>query len=154
MSETTITTLSSAKISKRLAAMLYDSLLLMAVSIGYGAAALAIKVNVFGETLLEGEKASLGPIGFIGWVIVLVAFYCVFWKKFGQTLGMKAWRLKVTDIHGKHLSVSQGLRRCAWASLSIATLGLGYLWLLVDREQLTLHDRLSATRVWQLPKGR
>lgn len=132
--------------------MLYDSLLLLAISIGYGALALGFKVKVLGIALAEGEKANLGVIGFIGWILVVFAFYCLFWHRFGQTLGMKAWRLQVTDTNGELLTYRHGLIRCICACLSLALLGLGYVWAWVDKEKLTLHDRLSHTRVWQLPK--
>ncbi|MDO3382682.1 RDD family protein [Gilvimarinus algae] len=143
----------SAGLGKRLAAWVYDFFLLFAVSVAYGALVLAIKVGVLGEVLAEGEKASLGPLGFIGWLMVLIAFYCLFWRRFGQTLGMKAWRLKITDTQGEHPSIARGALRCVLATASMALLGLGYLWLWFDPEHLTLHDRLSGTRVWQLPKG-
>ncbi|MDO3386296.1 RDD family protein [Gilvimarinus sp. SDUM040013] len=142
----------SAGVLKRFSAMVYDSLLLLAISIAYGALALTIKVIVLGEVLQEGEKASLGPAGFVGWVLVLMAFYGLFWSKFGQTLGMRAWRLQVTDTEGKFPSFSRGLLRCLCACLSLATCGLGYFWLWFDKDRLTLHDRLSGTRVWQRPK--
>lgn len=153
MSDTCLQSLPSAGVIRRLAALLYDSLLLLAVSIGYGALALAIKVNLLGMPLAEGEKASLGPIGFAGWMLVLIAFYCLFWNRFGQTLGMKAWRLQVTDLNGQHPSFMRGALRCIWATLSFICLGLGYFWLWIDKDNLTLHDRLSGTRVWQLPKS-
>ncbi|WP_020209377.1 RDD family protein [Gilvimarinus chinensis] len=153
MTQTTpIPTVTNAGLRKRLAAAVYDWLLLLAISIAYGAAVLAVKIKLLGLVLAEGEKASMGPMGLIGWLFVLMAFYCLFWRRFGQTLGMKAWRLKVTDIDGKRISISRGLLRCCCAILSAIPAGLGYWWMLLDPERLTLHDRLSGTRVWQLPK--
>ncbi|UTF60886.1 RDD family protein [Gilvimarinus sp. DA14] len=143
----------NAGLAKRLAAAVYDWLLLLAISIGYGAAVLAVKVKLLGLELAEGEKASMGLLGFAGWLLVLMAFYCLFWRRFGQTLGMKAWRLKVTDINGENITLARGMLRCCCAILSALPAGLGYWWMLVDSQRLTLHDRLSGTRVWQLPKG-
>lgn len=145
--------ITNAGLGKRLAAAVYDWLLLLAISIAYGAAVLAIKVKFFGLVLAEGEKATMGPAGFAGWLLVLMAFYCFFWRRFGQTLGMKAWRLKVTDTEGNKLSLARGMLRCCCAILSLLPAGFGYWWMLLDPQRLTLHDRLSGTRVWQLPKG-
>ncbi len=142
----------SAGLIKRLAAGVYDSLLLLAVSMAYGALALAFKVQILGMELAPGEKANLGVIGFIGWLGIIIGFYSVFWRRFGQTLGMKAWRLKLTDINGNRPSWGLCIVRCALAMLSLLCLGLGYWWLLFDPDNLTLHDRLSRTRVWLMPK--
>ena len=37
--------------------------------------------------------------------------------------------------------------------VSIAALGLGLLWLVVDPQKLTWHDRIAGTRVVVLPKA-
>ncbi|WP_084005123.1 RDD family protein [Gilvimarinus polysaccharolyticus] len=143
----------TAGVLKRLAAGVYDSLLIMALSLAYSAAVLAVNTLLLGDTLAPGEKANMGVLGFIGWVAIWIGFYIVFWQRFGQTLGMKAWRLKLTNADGGKPSIKQCLLRCLFGSLSLALFGLGYFWLWFDSERLTLHDRLSGTRVVQLPKG-
>lgn len=147
------TTLPSAGVLKRLAAMVYDGLLLIAVSLAYGALALAIQVKLLGVAYGPGEKADLGLLGFAGWLVVVIGFYGYFWRRFGQTLGMKAWRLVLTDAQGQKPGWGHCALRCALACVSFALLGLGYFWLWIDRDRLTLHDRLSGTRVWQVPKS-
>lgn len=143
----------SAGVFKRLAAALYDSLLIMAISLAYSATVLAVNTWLLGEPLAPGEKAQMGSLGFIGWVCVWVGFYIVFWRRFGQTLGMKAWRLKLTDVNGNTPSIARCLLRCLLGAVSLACFGLGYFWLWLDPKGLTAHDRLSGTRVWQLPKN-
>lgn len=143
----------SAGVLKRLAAALYDSLLIMALSLAYSAIVLAVNTFLLGEALAPGEKANMGLLGFIGWVAIWVGFYIVFWQRFGQTLGMKAWRLKLTNADGYKPNIAQCLLRCFLGGLSLAFFGLGYFWLWLDPERLTLHDRFSGTRVLQLPKG-
>lgn len=142
----------NAGVFKRLAAAVYDSLLIMALSLVYSAAVLAINTLLFGHTLAAGEKADMGLVGFTGWIALWVGFYLLFWRRFGQTLGMKAWRLKLTNTEGRAPSLSQCLWRCLFGGVSWACLGLGYFWLWLDPEGITLHDRLSNTRVLQLPK--
>lgn len=142
----------SAGVFRRLAALFYDGLLLMAVSMAYGALALAIKVHLLGQEVTVGERAEIGWPGFVGWVVVLVGFYCYFWLRSGQTLGMRAWRLQLVSRRPAPLSLAQCLLRCPLALLSLAPLGAGYFWRWFDPQQLTLHDRLSHTEVRLLPK--
>lgn len=149
---TTIHLYPSAGVGRRLAALVYDSLLLIAVSIAYGAAVLAFQVHVLDVVPAPGERARMGLAGFIGWMLVLVGFYCLFWRRFGQTLGMKAWKLVLTDADGGRASWRQCLARCPLACLSLAALGLGYLWCWFDPRGLAWHDRLTNTRVQVVKK--
>jgi uncharacterized RDD family membrane protein YckC len=79
-------------------------------------------------------------------------FFCAFWCKSGQTLGMQAWRIKLVNFSGETPSIKQGVLRCLAALLSAACLGLGYLWCLVDRNGRYWHDYLSGTELILLPK--
>jgi uncharacterized RDD family membrane protein YckC len=80
-------------------------------------------------------------------------FFIFFWRKAGQTIGMRAWRLKLIDATtGEPPSLQQCLLRCALAPVSIVVLGMGYWWCWFDREGRTIHDRLTKTRVIVLPK--
>jgi len=141
-----------APVWRKLAAFVYDLLILAALSMGYGALALWFEVKLLGHTLAEGEKANLGLGGFIGWVVVLVLFYCFFWRRGGQTLGMRAWRLRLVSRNNSPPSWGSCLLRALTAPVSMALLGLGYWWQWLDREHLTWHDRASGTQVLLLPK--
>lgn len=147
---------SSAGVFRRFAAMAYDSLLLMAISIGYYAIAVLINVLIQGAPP-EGQKVQWGHwnwLAFCGWIILLAYFFCLFWRKSGQTLGMRAWRMKVVDHNLSLISTRQCVLRCLLAPISFMLLGLGYFWRWFDPDKLTLHDRLSKTRVIVLPKGK
>jgi uncharacterized RDD family membrane protein YckC len=78
---------------------------------------------------------------------VVVGYFGYFWTRGGQTLGMLAWHIRVTRADGASLRWRDVITRLAAALLSWAALGMGYLWMLVDRERLTWHDRLTGTRV-------
>ncbi len=142
--------LPNAGLWRRLAAMVYDIFLLVGLSFCYGICALLLRSVVFPSPNSELEQP--GILFQLGWIIVLVSFYVYFWSKGGQTLGMRAWRLKLVPEQDKEFNIYRGILRCALASISFAALGLGYLWCLIDRKSLTLHDRLSHTRVIVLPK--
>ncbi len=146
----------SAGVFRRLAAMVYDSLLLTALSMAYFGVAVFLNVLIQGAPPL-GEKIVWGwwryPV-FIGWLVTLVGFYGVFWRRFGQTLGMRAWRLKLVNEAGTTPGWGQCVLRCLLACVSLGVFGLGYFWCWVDRQGLSLHDRLSRTRVWVIPKDK
>ncbi len=144
-----------AGLLRRVAAMVYDSLLLMAVGLAYGAVVTLINVLVQGAPA-EGEALQWGhwrlPV-FIGLLTVWVGFFYYFWGRSGQTLGMRAWRLKLVDAETNRLaSPGQRLARGLIAPLSLLAGGLGYFWLWVDPQRHTLHGRLTGTRVWLMPK--
>jgi uncharacterized RDD family membrane protein YckC len=84
----------------------------------------------------------LGCYGFFAW----------FWMHGGQTLGMRAWRIRLVSATGQPVSFRQTVVRFAGAWLSAIVLGGGYLWVLVDRDRCSWHDRLSGTRLELLPK--
>jgi uncharacterized RDD family membrane protein YckC len=145
-------TVTIAGLMRRLAAMVYDGLILMAVLMAYGAIALTVKYSVLGATHVEGEKMELGVIGFAIMLVVVIAFYSFFWMRGGQTVGMKAWRLRLVNNQGLPVDLAQSIKRCIFACLSLGLGGMGYLWCLVDRNGMAAHDHLSGTQVVLLPK--
>lgn len=144
----------AAGLLPRFAAMVYDSLLLMALALAYGALATLINVLIQGAPP-QGEKITWNgwqPLVFIGLVTVLAGFYCYFWRRSGQTLGMRAWRLKLVSHNLETPSLKQCVARALLAPFSLAFLGLGYFYALLNAERQTLHGRLSRTRVIRLAK--
>ena len=127
---------------RRLAAIFYDSWLIVAIWM------VGVTVDTFIGAGSEGSHLGLQ----VYVILSTVAFFSGFWIHGGQTLGMRAWRLKLLGRDGETVTLRQALIRCAAALLSMATLGLGYLWMLIDRDRLTWHDRLSDTRLVLLKK--
>lgn len=97
------------------------------------------------------------PAGHPGYQLFIfaqaAAFFIVFWCRGGQTLGMRAWRLRVETRGGQPLTVATAAARFAAALLSLAAFGLGFLWVLLDAHRSAWHDRLSGTRVVLLPRS-
>lgn len=75
--------------------------------------------------------------GFFGW----------FWTHGGQTLGMRAWNLRLVAVDGGTVSWAQAACRAAAALISGACFGLGYLWAWIDPEKRSWHDCASRTRI-------
>jgi uncharacterized RDD family membrane protein YckC len=74
------------------------------------------------------------------------AYFVWCWSKTGQTLATQTWKIKLVNQQGLTLSIKQALIRYVLASASILALGLGFIWILVDKDRLFLHDRLLKTR--------
>lgn len=140
-----------AGLLRRLAAMIYDSLLLMGISLCYGALAVAFEKMVLGFDV-ESGSATPGTGFQIGWVVVIIVFFTFFWRRGGQTLGMRSWRVQVLNKDGSYLTITQCLMRCCLAPLSLGLAGIGYLWCVWDKEGQTLHDKFSRSCVIVLPK--
>jgi len=133
---------------RRLAAVCYDGLLLLAL-IMVTTSLIIIPLG------LEAGDTSVGRNPLFQVVIfglIPPFFFSWFWVKGGQTLGMRAWRLQVVRNDGKPLTWQDALLRYFAALLSWASAGVGFLWILIDRDKLAWHDRLSKTRLVSVVK--
>ncbi len=138
------------------ASMVYDCLLLAAISIAYGAVVVGLRVAIFGQpdagqrihwSLFSGVAITLG------WVAALMFFYIYFWQKFGQTLGMKTWRIQLVDAKtNQRVSYSQACKRSFFSWLSLLFLGAGYWYKLIHPQQRLMHDLASDTKLILLKK--
>jgi uncharacterized RDD family membrane protein YckC len=138
-----------AGLLRRLGAMLYDGLLVLALLM----VATALLLPLTGGEAIALHRHPVLEYGYRGLLLaVVVGFNGLFWTRSGQTLGMASWRLRVEREDGGLLGWSDVLRRLAWAVVSLLPLGLGYLWVLFDPQSRAWHDRLSRTRVVVLPK--
>jgi len=79
---------------------------------------------------------------FITVIAVLYFFYC--FKK-GRTFGMQAWRLELQSESGGKVTDYQIFVRIIAAIFSFLFFGLGYLYMLFDHKNRTLHDIASKT---------
>ncbi len=148
----------SAPLWRRLAALVYDSLILLAISMAYGA--LVTLTGALGGQTQEAKYQPMFHAGgsaelvLIGWILCLVFFYVGFWQRSGQTLGMRAWRLKLVDAHDNNakISMSRCLQRAAWGAPSVIFFGLGYWYRFISPTRQCLHDKLTRTQVIVIPK--
>ena len=139
---------------RRLAAMLYDLLLILAVIMGGTAIAIGIRVAMNGAdvTTSDPQTAIHGVFYQLFLVSLIYGFFLVFWRRGGQTLGMQAWRLKAQNSDGSLLSIKQCSLRMLGGLLSWACGGLGYLFMLFSASRKTWSDSLSSSEIVQLPK--
>jgi uncharacterized RDD family membrane protein YckC len=126
--------------------MIYDVFLLFGLLMLYGAFVLVVESFLSGQqSIVQSRTAGGNPLVFAGMLGVIGSFYCIFWLKSGQTLGMQAWRLKIETIDGSPLTLRHCLMRLMSAILSIVMFGMGYWWCLLPGKQ-TWHDKWSGTK--------
>jgi len=125
---------------RRLAAMLYESLLLLGV----------LGVAFILPNILLGMTWAIRLPGALLWLhvfLVLMVYFVWYWCRNGQTLAMQAWNIRLVAASGNPIGRNQALIRYAltWPSLLLG--GFGLLWALLDRDRQFLHDRLAGTRL-------
>jgi uncharacterized RDD family membrane protein YckC len=132
---------------RRLAAMFYDWVLLIAVIL------VAVTAFTISIDLLLGKNASIEALQhpllkllYQAYLLVVAAlFYIWFWTHGGQTLGMKVWKLKIVSYKQQNIHFRQALLRFLLAVLSCLPFGLGLFWALFNRDKLSLYDQWSKT---------
>lgn len=147
-----MTSLSSPRIARapalvgwRLLAMCYDAWPVLALSM------LISTVFTLGFTFAgHPARENIAPFSSWQWLLWLCCWIAagvyatVSWRRGGQTLGMRPWRLRLID--------PQASWRALWIRYAVGTLslglgGLGFWWAWLDRDRLTWHDRASGTRL-------
>ena len=117
--------------------MVYEALLAFAVAFFAGAIFL---VANRGQDALQGlPRRELQLVV----ALALAGYFLACWLRGGQTLAMKAWRIRLVDVTPRRAVV-----RLIVAAL---LLPISILWALVDRDRQFLHDRLAGTRLIYVP---
>lgn len=164
-----------APLSKRLLAIFYDSFLLIAVLF------LAMAVML----LLSGGHEFKAGNPFLTLYLLLVSyvFFGWFWTHGGQTLGMRAWKLRIQQPTGgtiswRHVTIRFLSGLPAWIVLFIGIalsagiplhsypwleqlvglpkgliLIMGMVWLVIDQWPDGWRDKLSGTQIVKLDKS-
>ncbi len=119
---------------RRLASMLYESVLLFAVA-------------YLGTWLFQ---FAAGTVDITDWrrhalqaflVALFGAYFLWSWLRGGQTLAMKTWRIRLVNITPR-----TAILRFLYALVLVPT-GISIVWALFDRERQFLHDRLTGSKL-------
>ncbi|MGI9229455.1 MAG: RDD family protein [Gammaproteobacteria bacterium] len=127
------------RLGRRLLAILYDSCLLLATLLIATAALLPV---TGGQAIASGN-----PLYSLYLLLLSYVYFIWQWHKGGQTLGMRAWRIRLGSETGGQAGWGTLSLRFCYALLSWLLLGGGFWCALADRQHRTLHDRLSGTHL-------
>ncbi len=134
----------NAGLGRRLGAALYDAALVLA---------LMFLATLPFIALRGGQPVEAGdPIYQLVMLLVAWLFYSVFWSRYGRTLGLQSWRLRIETADGGKPTFAAASLRFVAAIVAWLPAGLGFWWQLWDRDKLTWHDRWSGTRLRYYPK--
>jgi uncharacterized RDD family membrane protein YckC len=121
-------------------AFLYDLLILLALAVLLS----AVFTLVFGIAYHETPAYKWGFD--VTLLTMLMGYFALSWKAGGQTIGMKAWKLKVVREDTTSLHWSDIVSRLMAGLLNLCLLNLGWLGYL-GATSASLTDRLSRTRI-------
>ena len=153
--------LTAPSVKRRLACMLYESLLLFGV---------IFAADWLLDTLTQSRHALALRHTRQAWLFVVIgAYFVFFWCRSGQTLAMKTWHLKICAPGEARLPLRRAvLRYClawmwflpamaidaafglgGWPSIVVILIGM-CAWMATTRfdpRRQFLHDRLAGTRI-------
>ena len=179
MSEAHIAAATPAGLLRRLGAMTSDTLVVMGLLLLASLPTVPLLKWLGARAMAPSEVGWGWVVCYWSWLLAIWAgFFGYFWTRSGQTVGMKAWRIRVERMDGGLLSWSGAIKRWVAAALpwlpclvvlwiseqihssSLKNLGQGLLLLGVagllqmyfSPERRTWHDRVSASRIIMLPK--
>ena len=138
-----------AGLVRRLGAMMYDFLIIVAIWMLLGFARLP-----FVPDGVDHMNDSAGPAFQSILFLVTFGFFTFFWRRTGQTLGMQAWRIRIQNSDGRAISMTQALMRFLSGAFSLACLGLGHFWMLFTPGKNTWPDRFSESEVVYVPSAK
>jgi uncharacterized RDD family membrane protein YckC len=136
--------MTSASLGRRFGAIIYDSLLVLALMFLGTLPFIAVR---------GGEPVEPGNIPHqLTMLLIAYLFFAGFWSRYGRTLGMQSWRLKIETADGRRPGFGAATVRFVAAIISWLPAGFGFWWQLWDKDGLAWHDRWSGTRLRYYPK--
>lgn len=133
----------------RIAAIFYDLFILTAI---WMVTAALVLLAFHGEVDVAHQPPLYHAVLQITLFSLTTFYFVISWRRVGQTIGMRAWRVRVVDESGQLATSKQCLLRYAVALASWLALGAGYIWCLVDHDRRGWHDIASKTRLVRVPK--
>jgi uncharacterized RDD family membrane protein YckC len=94
--------------------------------------------------LLRGDDAFLP---------VLAAYGAIMWKLKGTTVGGILFNLKIVRSDGRPVDWPTSIVRALSCFLSLVVAGLGFIWIVFDKDRQAWHDKIAGTLVVRTTKG-
>lgn len=151
-------TLPPAGLMRRLGALFYDTLIIIAIEMMAAGLVVAVlhafmAMGIFNVAPYLDVSDFLSnhpiwsPVYTLYLAIVWIYFFVYFWTRAGQTLGMRAWKIQVRDLNNRPITVTQALIRLGTSGFGLANLTVPF-----DPQKRGFHDIWAKTQVVVLPK--
>lgn len=146
---------------RRLVALVYDLLIVVAIVMVVG---LLCQIATHGQLIPRGASAPWWYQALQG--VVVAAYFIASWRRGGQTVGMRPWRIRVCRDDGGAISLQQAIVRVLAAAAPMLLLALEPMiglpatlwtvlgawaiwfgWALVDPRRRALHDVAADTEL-------
>ena len=147
--------MSPAGLLRRFGALTYDTLLILAIEMLAAGIVIAVIFALQASGILDitpyndtSEFLSLhptmSPLFTFYLATIWIGFFVYFWTQKGQTLGMKAWKLRVVQANDSHqpITVTQALIRVATSAFGLSNLSVPF-----DPEKRGFHDIWAKTKI-------
>ncbi|RQW79971.1 MAG: RDD family protein [Geobacter sp.] len=142
----------------RAVGLILDYVIIMAVVIGVGLLVTlvfnAFRIDLATCSVSEsnipfGPQVCLAGRWFLGVFAVVFGplYFLIFWMLTGQTIGQRVMGLRVVRLNGRRMGFWLSLVRWYGYQVCIFTLGIGFLWVLIDNRRMGWHDKLARTCV-------
>jgi uncharacterized RDD family membrane protein YckC len=129
-----------AGVWRRMTAGLLDLLVVALISAPF-AAGIEFTIGLRSDPRVIGLTGGIAVALMFSYLTISVALT-------GRTLGMRLLSLRTIDVRtGLIPTGGQAMKRAVGYIFSLATLGIGIIYALIDREGCTMHDRFSKTIV-------
>jgi uncharacterized RDD family membrane protein YckC len=142
----TTTDYQTASLLRRLGGIVYDTFLVFSFVAVIAAITLFI-LQANGMQAIQPDS-PLSRVFFMYYIFLTFGFFSWFWTHGGQTLGMRAWKLRVVNLQNRPINILEALARFGFALFLPI---ISQLWSLIDKQGLALHDRLSNTKLIYIP---
>ena len=126
-------------IFSRLMSFTYDIFLVAALWFLFGFIFLGIYKLIFSDS-----DYFPPPIGALIILLTTASYYVYFWSNGRNTLGMSTWNHEIINDDGSKLSGKDALKRFL---LYLLVSAIGMLWILFDKENKCLPDRILKLKI-------
>lgn len=128
---------------RRTAAALIDVLLIVMITY-------PVLITIYGTAYFDPDRSGIvaGPADLlISWVLPIIATVW-FWRRYRGTPGKLVLKARVVDARtGGPLTLTQSAIRYVGYFVSLAPLGLGYIWVAFDARKQAWHDKMAGSVV-------
>jgi uncharacterized RDD family membrane protein YckC len=87
------------------------------------------------------------------WLVLFAAYGVVMWKLRSTTIGGIVCHLQVVRVDSRPIDWATALVRGLGCFLSLFAAGLGFIWIAIDEQNQSWHDKIAGTVVVRTPRG-